>query len=442
MKIILQIIIREFIRLKKRPAAWVLLLVIPIGIFFYLGAIYEEGSIENVPIAILDLDHSDLSRQVINNVEASPKLSIVKFLNSNDNLDNVFINHSDVKGFYVIPKNFQKNIFSGEQEKLLVYTNSSNIIYAGLIYKEAATFINTLSAGINLNTFKLNGIPHEKAMKMVMPIKVISKPLYNSYYNYLYYLIPGLTTVLLQMIVFLLAARSINSEYSNDTFNELLGLCKGSIFKIIFGKLCAYTLLGFIVAIFIFTVVHPLLGIPSSEGTLPFLWVVLVFVLANAMLGIMISTIFKSEAIAMDVSFVYNSPAFVFSGFTFPIMAMPAFSSWYAQLIPYTHFLNAFLKGVEMNTPSSFLVQPTINLLFFLLVVNIVYAFFETFGVIHTITAGGPQQSTTILVYKVFSDGFVGQDLGSSAAQSVILLFVVGLLTVIQFKYIEKRVHY
>ena len=79
---------------------------------------------------------------------------------------------------------------------------------------------------------------------------------------------------------------------------------------------------------------------------------------------------------------------------------------------------------------------------FFLLVVNIVYAFFETFGVIHTITSGGPQQATTILVYKVYSDGFVGQDLGSSAAQSVILLVVVGLLTVIQFKFIERRVHY
>jgi sn-glycerol 3-phosphate transport system permease protein len=79
---------------------------------------------------------------------------------------------------------------------------------------------------------------------------------------------------------------------------------------------------------------------------------------------------------------------------------------------------------------------------FFLLVVNVVYAFFETFGVIHTITSGGPQQATTILVYKVFSDGFVGQDLGSSAAQSVILLFVVGILTVIQFRYIERKVHY
>ncbi len=79
---------------------------------------------------------------------------------------------------------------------------------------------------------------------------------------------------------------------------------------------------------------------------------------------------------------------------------------------------------------------------FFLLVVNLVYAFFETFGVIHTITSGGPQQATMILVYKVYADGFVGQDLGSSAAQSVVLLLVVGVLTVIQFRFIERRVHY
>ncbi len=79
---------------------------------------------------------------------------------------------------------------------------------------------------------------------------------------------------------------------------------------------------------------------------------------------------------------------------------------------------------------------------FFLLVVNVVYAFFETFGVIHTITSGGPQQSTTIMVYKVYSDGFVGQDLGSSAAQSVVLLLIVGMLTIVQFKFIERKVHY
>ncbi len=79
---------------------------------------------------------------------------------------------------------------------------------------------------------------------------------------------------------------------------------------------------------------------------------------------------------------------------------------------------------------------------FFLLVVNIVYAFFDTFGIVHATTSGGPAQSTTILVYKVFSDGFIGLDLGGSAAQSVILMAVVITLTVFQFRYIERKVAY
>ncbi|MEH6525557.1 MAG: sn-glycerol-3-phosphate ABC transporter permease UgpA [Sneathiella sp.] len=79
---------------------------------------------------------------------------------------------------------------------------------------------------------------------------------------------------------------------------------------------------------------------------------------------------------------------------------------------------------------------------FFLLVINIVYAFFDTFGIIHVMTAGGPAGATNILVYKVFSDGFVGLDLGGSAAQSVVLMFIVICLTVVQFKYVEKKVAY
>lgn len=113
------------------------------------------------------------------------------------------------------------------------------------------------------------------------------------------------------------------------------------------------------------------------------------------------------------------------------------------QAIPRSVIEAAAIDGARFWTRFRTIVWPLLSpTTFFLLVVNIVYAFFETFGVIHTITAGGPQQATTILVYKVYADGFVGQDLGSSAAQSVILLTVVGLLTVVQFKYIERRVHY
>ncbi len=79
---------------------------------------------------------------------------------------------------------------------------------------------------------------------------------------------------------------------------------------------------------------------------------------------------------------------------------------------------------------------------FFLLVINIVYAFFDTFGIIEATTSGGPGKDTEILVFKVFTDGFKGGDLGSSAAQSVVLMFIVITLTVVQFRYVEKKVNY
>jgi sn-glycerol 3-phosphate transport system permease protein len=79
---------------------------------------------------------------------------------------------------------------------------------------------------------------------------------------------------------------------------------------------------------------------------------------------------------------------------------------------------------------------------FFLLVVNIIYSFFDTFGVIHALTQGGPGRATTTLMYRVYRDGVINLDLGGSSAQSVILMTAVIGLTVIQFKYIERRVHY
>ncbi len=85
------------------------------------------------------------------------------------------------------------------------------------------------------------------------------------------------------------------------------------------------------------------------------------------------------------------------------------------------------------------LLSPT---LFFLMVMNIIYAFFETFGVIHTVTQGGPGGATTTLVYKVYQDGFIGLNLGSSAAQSVVLMALIIAITVLQFRYVERKVQY
>ena len=73
---------------------------------------------------------------------------------------------------------------------------------------------------------------------------------------------------------------------------------------------------------------------------------------------------------------------------------------------------------------------------------NLIYSFFDTFGIIHVMTNGGPAYQTTTLMYKVYEDGFVAMDIGSSSAQSVVLVLVVVSLTLLQFRYLEKKVHY
>ena len=113
------------------------------------------------------------------------------------------------------------------------------------------------------------------------------------------------------------------------------------------------------------------------------------------------------------------------------------------QSIPRTLIEAAAIDGAGETKRFWTIVFPLLApITFFLLVINTTYAFFDTFGIIHAVTGGGPGKATETLVYKVYNDGFVNLQLGSSAAQSVVLMIIVIGLTAVQFRYVEKRVHY
>jgi len=113
------------------------------------------------------------------------------------------------------------------------------------------------------------------------------------------------------------------------------------------------------------------------------------------------------------------------------------------QAIPRSVIEAAAIDGARSARRFWTIVLPLLSpTLFFLIVVNIVYAFFDTFGIIDAMTGGGPAKATETLVYKVYSDGRLGGDLGGSAAQSVILMAIVIGLTAIQFRTLERRVTY
>jgi sn-glycerol 3-phosphate transport system permease protein len=113
------------------------------------------------------------------------------------------------------------------------------------------------------------------------------------------------------------------------------------------------------------------------------------------------------------------------------------------QAIPATLIEAAAIDGARGTRRFWTIVFPLLApTTFFLLVINTVYALCDTFGIIHAVTGGGPGKTTETLVYKVYNDGFVNLILGDSAAQSVILMAIVIVLTALQFRYIERRVHY
>jgi sn-glycerol 3-phosphate transport system permease protein len=113
------------------------------------------------------------------------------------------------------------------------------------------------------------------------------------------------------------------------------------------------------------------------------------------------------------------------------------------QAIPHSLIEAAAMDGASPFRRFWAIIVPMLSpTLFFVTVMNIIFAFFETFGVIHTVTQGGPGGATNILVYKVYQDGFIGLNLGSSAAQSIVLMSLIIFITVMQFKYVERRVQY
>ena len=171
---------------------------------------------------------------------------------------------------------------------------------------------------------------------------------------------------------------------------------------------------------------------------------VLWYFLFNPTVG-MIS--FFLKAIGIDWNFTLNGPQamilVIFAAAWKQISYNFLFFLAGLQAIPKSFIEAAAIDGASPAkrfwTISFPLLSPTV---FFLLVMNLVYAFFETFGVIHAITEGGPDAATNIMVFKIYHDIYESVDLGGSAAQSVILMIIVISLTVVQFRYIERKVHY
>ncbi|GAO43512.1 ABC transporter permease [Flavihumibacter petaseus] len=358
------IIWREWKRYLLLPYLRRMLLIIPVILFFFYAWIYQEQEIRDLPVAIWDEDQSDISRRIQFLLEQTPSIHITTSVTDQAVLQNKIMS-GEISGAIHFPRGMEAAVKSKHPVTVTVYTNAAALVPAKLLYKDAARVIITAGSGVLLQQYLRSGMATEKAMALVQPVKVTAYTLYNPTFNYRYYLVPGLVTVALQMLFIMVSALGINKEEEEGSFAEAWRIAGASPSLLLMGKLLAQVIFSWFHFILIAGILYPLHHLGQPGALVKFFLLHNLLVLACTGLGLFLSVIFRDVMLALDAALFYTSPAFVFSGFTFPRWAMPWYDQVYAKLLPYTHFLDAYIKTYTMNSPLRYGIMEMLMLLLF-----------------------------------------------------------------------------
>lgn len=341
---------REWKRILSLKVFYLVMLIVPILLFFFYAFIYQKQDAKHLAFAIWDEDQSAVTRELLFLLEQKEALQITRRVSSEAEVKKL-IQEGKILGAIHFPANLQKNIYSRHPSTVTLYTNAAALVPAKLVYKAVAEVVITGSTGVILQKLVKTGMKPDQAMAIANPISLNTYQLYNPTYNYQEYLVPGLITVGMQMILIISSMLALNYEWITGTMQELYDTSKGSVLKAIMGKTMAHLTISWINFIIITGIIFPFfdIGVPAATGKFFVMYTMLS--LACIGIGMFISALFKDVMLSGDVALFYTSPAFVFSGFTFPRWAMPWYDQYYALIMPYTSFLDGFFKVYYMNLP-------------------------------------------------------------------------------------------
>jgi ABC-2 type transport system permease protein len=195
-------------------------LVAPILYAFFIGSIYSEKNVTEIPIAVVDFDHSNLSRKVSQLINTSEKVSIEGHYSSLE--DAMFrFNNLEIQGFVILPKNFQKKTMNLEGSQVELILNNTKFLTSNEINKSVQGVILTVAGGVRMQYLISNNIPVELAKQKAQPIMPVVKSIYNATNNYGDYLLPILLILILQQTLIIGFGQSMVHEFKHGVLNHL-----------------------------------------------------------------------------------------------------------------------------------------------------------------------------------------------------------------------------
>ncbi len=317
--------------------------VIPPVLFFFFAFLYQSALVRGIPAVVIDGDNSTTSRMAVTWFAASPSFTLLNAPASlAEGREMLLKGETDVVVY--LPPGMERDIKKGEQVHPVVFANGMNVIKSNYIMNDATKIFKTISGGVLLKKFRSGGMSEQAAMDAINPVRYDIQTLYNSNYSYLDFLVPALCVFTIFMSSALAGATVFN-------FREDDRLAGEYPVRVFLARLLPHAVSGILNAGVLIALIYPLFGITLRGSAFGLFIFTSLFAISSLLMGMVVSSVVKSRMLAAQIILFFTTPAFVFSGLTYPLWAMPGLHRIFAQIIPYTHFLEGFIKIYLMGEP-------------------------------------------------------------------------------------------
>lgn len=344
---------REFRRVSSTPYYAVLLVVLPLLAFALLVAIFRSGVPRDLPVAVVDEDHSALSRQVVRMIDATPGMRVA-WQAPDAEAGRALVLENKAYALVTVPRDLERDVRRGAGPKVVAHYNAQLLLPASLIRRDLRAAVGTLSAGLEVRLRESRGEPPRAALAHVEPVRVDAHTLFNPQLNYVYFLVTALLPTMLQVFIVVGTVHAVGVELKEPSAADWLAAAGGSPWRAVAGKLLPYTAHFVMLSLLMLAILFRALAVPLSGSLSLIVAGTVLFVLAYQAVALAAIAGLANLRLATSAAAVYCAPAFAFVGVTFPAMAMPPIGRAWGEILPLTHYLRVLNdQGLKGGAPAA-----------------------------------------------------------------------------------------
>ena len=346
------VIRREWKRILGRPIYLVSSVLVMVFCYIFFLSIFSDGMPRSLPIGVVDHDQSYVSRTFVRNMDAVPNVHVVKqYVDYGEARD--AMQRGDIYAFYTLDKGFGRKLMSSQQPDFSFYVNEAYIVAGSLTYKELIYMSNLGIAFVQKKMLELRGeeVIDKEILATVQPISNDSHMIANPYVNYGVYLLNMMLPGIMQMLILLMTVFTIGFELKMNTTANLMKTANKSMLAALIGKLLPYTILFSILGIGGNLVLYKFMHYPMNGSLLRYSLATVLFVMAYQAIGLLFIGLLPSLREALSLVAVYAILGVSFTGFTFPIEAMPRGVQVFQHLFPTRYYFKIYVAEALNGAP-------------------------------------------------------------------------------------------